>query len=135
MPIPAHPDIVSLGFLRDDPYDWMARARALVLPSTMESLSLVLLESLGLGVPVLINGDCDVTRGHCWRSNGGLYYHNYEEFAAALSLLLRRPELRDQIGLQGQAYVQQNYAWEVVEGRFVDWLNRVASRIVDFDKP
>jgi glycosyltransferase involved in cell wall biosynthesis len=135
MPIPAHPDIVSLGFLRDDPYDWMARARALVLPSTMESLSLVLLESLGLGVPVLINGDCDVTRGHCRRSNGGLYYHNYEEFAAALSLLLRRPELRAQLGLQGQAYVQQNYAWEVVEGRFVDWLNRVASRIVDFDKP
>ena len=126
MPIPEHPDIVSLGFLREDPYPWMARARALVLPSVFESLSLVVLESMGLSVPVLVNGRCDVARGHCRRSNGGLYYYSYEEFAAALSLLLRRPELRAQLGLQGQAYVQQNYAWEVVENRFVDWITWVA---------
>jgi glycosyltransferase involved in cell wall biosynthesis len=126
MPIPEHPDIVSLGFLREDPYPWMARARALVLPSVYESLSLVVLESMGLSVPVLVDGRCDVARGHCRRSNGGLYYYSYEEFAAALSLLLRRPELRAQLGLQGQAYVQQNYAWEVVENRFVDWITWVA---------
>ncbi len=127
MPIPKHPDIVSLGFLRDEPYGWMAHARALVLPSVMESLSLVLLESFGLGVPVLVNGSCDVTRGHCRRSNGGLYYRNYDEFAFALTLLLSHPELRRQLGRQGQVYVQQNYAWEVVEQRFVDWLTWVAS--------
>jgi glycosyltransferase involved in cell wall biosynthesis len=127
MPIPNHPDIVSLGFLRDEPYGWMAHARALVLPSVMESLSLVLLESFGLGVPVLVNGGCNVTRGHCRRSNGGLYYHDYDEFASALTLLLSHPELRRQLGRQGQVYVQQNYAWEVVEQRFVDWLTWVAS--------
>jgi glycosyltransferase involved in cell wall biosynthesis len=126
MPIPNHPDIVSLGFLRDEPYGWMAHARALVLPSVMESLSLVLLESFGLGVPVLVNGGCDVTLGHCRRSNGGLYYHDYDEFASALTLLLSNPELRRQLGRQGQVYVQQNYAWEVVEQRFVDWLTWVA---------
>ena len=129
MPIPEHPDIVSLGFLREDPYPWMARARVLILPSVFESLSLVVLESMALGVPVLVNGRCDVARGHCRRSNGGLYYHSYEEFAAALSLLLSRPELRAQLGRQGQAYVQQNYAWEVVEQRFVDWLSRVAALV------
>lgn len=127
MPIPNHPDIVSLGFLRDEPYSWMAHARALVLPSVMESLSLVLLESLGLGVPVVVNGGCDVTRGHCQRSNGGLYYHDYDEFASALTLLLSNSELQRQLGQQGQHYVQQNYAWEVVEQRFVDWLTWVAS--------
>ena len=126
MPIPAHPDIVPLGFVREEPYYWMARARALVLPSVFESLSLVVLESMGMSVPVLVNGRCDVARGHCRRSNGGLYYYNYEEFAAALSLLLARPGLRAQLGRQGQAYVQQNYAWEVMEGRFVDWVTWVA---------
>jgi glycosyltransferase involved in cell wall biosynthesis len=135
LPIPDHPDIVPLGFISEPPYAWMAQARALILPSVFESLSLVVLESMGLGVPVLVNGRCDVVRGHCRRGNGGLYYYSYEEFAAALSLLLRRPELRAQLGLQGQAYVQQNYAWEVVEGRFVDWLTRVASRSIDLDKP
>jgi glycosyltransferase involved in cell wall biosynthesis len=125
MPIPDHPDIVPLGFMRDSHYAWMQRARALVLPSAWESLSLVVLESLGLGVPVLVNGQCDVLVGHCRRSNGGLYYHSYEEFAAALSLLLAHPELCSGLGQQGRAYVQQNYAWEVVEQRFVDWLHRV----------
>jgi glycosyltransferase involved in cell wall biosynthesis len=126
MPIPEHPDIVSLGFLREEPYPWMAQARALVLPSVFESLSLVVLESMALGVPVLANGRCDVARGHCRRSNAGLYYYSYEEFAATLSLLLSHPELRAQLGRQGQAYVQQDYAWEVMEDRFVDWITWVA---------
>jgi glycosyltransferase involved in cell wall biosynthesis len=128
MPIPEHPDIVSLGYLREDPYPWMARARVLILPSVFESLSLVVLESMALGVPVLVNGRCDVARGHCRRSNGGLYYHSYEEFAAALGLLLRRPELCAQLGRQGQGYVRQNYAWEVLESRFVDWIDSTAQR-------
>ncbi len=127
MSIPEHPDIVPLGFVREEPYRWMARARALILPSVFESLSLVVLESMGLGVPVIVNGRCAVARGHCRRGNGGLYYHNYEEFAVALSLLLGHSELRVRLGQQGQAYVRQNYAWEVVEQRFVDWLGWIAA--------
>jgi glycosyltransferase involved in cell wall biosynthesis len=125
MHIPDHPDIVPLGFMRDSHYAWMQRARALVLPSAWESLSLVVLESLVLGVPVLVNGQCDVLVGHCKRGNAGLYYRSYEEFAATLSLLLIHAELRAQLGRQGQTYVEQNYAWDVVEKRLVDWLHWV----------
>ena len=53
---------------------WRAPTRS-YCPQPWKALSLVLLESLGLGVPVLVNGGCDVTRGHCQRSNGGLYYY------------------------------------------------------------
>lgn len=130
MPIPDHPDIIALGFLREDPFPWMAQAQALVLPSEWESFSFVVLESMALGVPVLVNGTSKVTRGHCQRSNGGLYFRGYDEFSAALSLLLVRPELRRNLGRQGQAYVQQNYAWEVIERRFVDWVTWVAQRQV-----
>jgi glycosyltransferase involved in cell wall biosynthesis len=126
MPIPDHPDIVPLGFMREEHYGWMKRARALVLPSAYESLSLVVLESLGLGVPVLVNGQCDVLVGHCRRSNGGLYYHDYEEFASALNLLLNRPALRQQLGIQGLDYVRQEYDWVNVEKRLVDWLSWIA---------
>ena len=84
---------------------------------------------MGLGVPVLVNGRCDVSRGHCRRSNGGLYYYSYEEFATALSLLLAHSELRVRLGHQGQAYVQQTYAWEVMEPQFVEWLSRVAALV------
>lgn len=129
MPIPDHPDIVPLGFIPEAPYAWMANARTLILPSVFESLSLVVLESMALGVPVLVNGRCDVVRGHCRRSNGGLYYHSYEEFAAALSLLLSHSEVQTRLGQQGQAYVQQNYAWEVVEQQYVAWLNWTAALV------
>ena len=84
---------------------------------------------MALGVPILVNGRCDVARGHCRRGNGGLYYYSYEEFAAALSLLLANPEMRTRLGQQGQAYVEQNYAWEIVEQRFVGWLNRIAALV------
>lgn len=128
MPIPNHPDIIPLGFMRENHYAWMKHARALVLPSAFESLSLVVLESLALSVPVLVNAECDVLRGHCKRSNGGLYYRSYDEFAAALTLLLTQPGLAGQLGRQGQRYVQANYAWEVVEQRFVDWLTWVVQQ-------
>jgi glycosyltransferase involved in cell wall biosynthesis len=129
MQIPEHPDIVPLGFMHESRYPWMARARALVLPSMMESLSLVVLESLGLKVPVLVNGHCEVTRGHCLRSNAGLYYYNYDEFAAALGLLLARSGLRQEMGQLGQAYVRRDYDWNVLEGRLVDWLNQIVRSI------
>jgi glycosyltransferase involved in cell wall biosynthesis len=109
----------------------MKYARALVLPSAFESLSLVVLESLALGVPVLVNAECDVLRGHCKRSNAGFYYSDYDEFSATLTLLLTQHGLRQQLGRQGQIYIQQQYAWEIVEQRLIDWLQNVAQMIVN----
>ena len=42
------------------------------------------LEACALGVPVLANARCKVLMGQCLRSNGGLFYHGYAEFAEAL---------------------------------------------------
>jgi glycosyltransferase involved in cell wall biosynthesis len=92
----------------------IARARALVMPSRHESLSMVVLESWMMNRPVLVNGDCEVLRGQVLRANGGLYYRRYEEFAAALDLLVNEPGLADRLGRQGHAYFQENYAWERV---------------------
>ena len=44
------------------------------MPSFYESLSMVTLEAWALGKPVLANALCDVLKGQCRRSNGGLYY-------------------------------------------------------------
>ena len=89
----------------------IARARALVMPSRHESLSMVVLESWMMQRPVLVNGDCEVLRGQVLRADGGLYYRRYEEFAAAMDLLLQEPALADRLGRQGQAYFEANYAW------------------------
>ena len=85
MPVPDHPRIRHLGFLSDrDKFDALAASDLLIMPSFYESLSMVALEAWALGRPVLANGRCDVLKGQCIRSNAGLYYESYEEFAEAL---------------------------------------------------
>ena len=85
IPIPKHPRIHHLGFLEDqDKYDAMAAAELLIMPSYLESLSMVALEAWAMGKPVLANAKCDVLQGQCIRSNAGLFYANYAEFAETL---------------------------------------------------
>ena len=103
----------------------IARARALVMPSRHESLSMVVLEAWMMGRPVLVNGDCEVLRGQVLRAGGGLYYRRYEEFAAALDLLLDRPDLADTLGAQGREYFEANYAWPRIMERYDRLLARV----------
>jgi glycosyltransferase involved in cell wall biosynthesis len=103
----------------------IAKARALVMPSRHESLSMVVLESWMMGRPVLVNGDCEVLRGQVLRANGGLYYRRYEEFAAAVDALRAEPKLADALGRQGRAYFEANYAWDVGLGKYEALLAKV----------
>jgi len=96
----------------------IARSRALVMPSRHESLSMVVLEAWMMGRPVLVNGDCEVLRGQVLRADGGLYYRRYEEFAAALDLLMGESALADRLGRQGGEYFEENYAWERIVEKY-----------------
>jgi glycosyltransferase involved in cell wall biosynthesis len=88
------------------------------MPSRHESLSMVVLESWMMSRPVLVNGDCEVLRGQVLRANGGLYYRRYEEFAAAMDLLVSEPGLADRLGRQGNAYFEASYAWDRVMEKY-----------------
>ena len=128
MPIPSHPRIRHLGFVSDqDKFDVLAAAAALVMPSYFESLSMVALEAWALGRPVLANGRCDVLQGQCIRSNAGLYYENAGDFAAALDRLLDDAGLPDAMGRNGRQYFAQHYSWPVIERKYLDMFDRLAS--------
>jgi len=115
MPIPEHPAIRRLGYVDDRTRDALvANARALMMPSPFESLSMVLLEAWNLGVPALVNAKCAVLRGQVLRANGGLYYRTALEFAEALDYLLDHPAIARQLGDQGRAYVDREYRWPTV---------------------
>ncbi len=117
--IPAHKDIVRLGFRQgQDKLDTYAAASVLCQPSVNESFSIVIMESWQAGVPVLVHGNCAVTKYHARRSGGGLYFLNYADFSGALDLLLEDAALRTRMGQNGCRYVAQNYNWEAVIGRF-----------------
>ena len=87
-------------------------AEVVVMPSLYESLSMIVLEAWLMGKPVLVNGRCDVLRYQCRQSNGGLYYNNPAEFAAALRTLLAAPDLRAALGRQGRAFAETRYHWD-----------------------
>jgi glycosyltransferase involved in cell wall biosynthesis len=116
--IPVHPRIRHLGFVtEEEKFALLASCDVLLMPSRLESLSVIVLEAWAMGRPVLVNGACRVLEGQCIRSGGGLFYQGYSEFAAALRLLTTDEGLRRRLGAAGRAYVREEYDWEVVERR------------------
>lgn len=125
--IPDHPKVRHLGVVPDaEKHALIAGARVLVMPSAYESLSLSVLEAWALGRPVLVNAECRVLEGQCVRSNGGLFYRGYAEFAPALRMLIERVDLQDGLGAAGRAYVAREYDWDIVERRTETFLERIA---------
>jgi len=128
MPIPAHPRIHHLGFLSDeDKFDALAAADLLIMPSYFESLSMVALEAWALGRPVLANGRCDVLKGQCLRSNAGLFYESYEEFAETLYAVESNGPLHNRLGQNGRDYFNRHYAWPVIERKYLDMFARLTA--------
>lgn len=110
----------DLGFVPEqDKHDAYAAATVFCQPSVHESFSIVLMEAWVQRAAALVNARCAVTREHCLQGQGGLYFNGYQEFEAALDLLLSNKELRRKLGERGRRYVQQNYTWEQVANRFL----------------
>jgi glycosyltransferase involved in cell wall biosynthesis len=123
--IPAEAGIVHLGFLSDEEkWNALAASDLLVMPSRLESLSMVTLEAWWAERPVLVNGKCEVLRGQCRRANAGLYYTSYDEFREALALLESNPSLRSRLGRNGRLYFDQHYTWEIVEAKYLSLISQ-----------
>jgi glycosyltransferase involved in cell wall biosynthesis len=120
--------VVPAGFVDDeDLRAAYAEALAVVNPSTLESLSLVLLEAWREGTPVLAAAASDVMRDHVELSGGGLLFDSYEEFRDAVDRLDGDPELGGRLGQAGREYVASTYAWETVDRRFDAAVRRLAA--------
>ncbi|WP_420629580.1 glycosyltransferase family 4 protein [Candidatus Leptofilum sp.] len=117
-PPPAQPPFELRGFVSEEEKRMLlAGATALVQPSLNESFSLVLLESWLAGCPVLVHKKCPVTSGHVRRSQGGLAFATYGEFATAARLLLAEPKKAREMGENGRTYTHQNYTWPRIISR------------------
>ncbi|MDQ1532759.1 MAG: hypothetical protein QOF28_520 [Actinomycetota bacterium] len=128
-PVPPHPDVVVAGQV-DDPVRWglLRGAETLVNPSANESFSLVLLEAWVAGTPAVVNGRCAVTREHCERSGGGLWFDTYAQFETVIDRLVADDGLRDALAARGAAYVERFYRWPALVERYEAFLDLVVSR-------
>ncbi|GAK52772.1 hexosyltransferase [Candidatus Moduliflexus flocculans] len=129
MTLPDLPDVRMLGFVSDeDKINGMAAANALLMPSQMESLSIVMLEAWSVGTPVMATAHGAVVKGHCLRSNGGLYYGDYDEFEACVDLLLERRDLAAALGSNGKAYIEQHFQWDVIDRKLLNIVELVVNK-------
>jgi glycosyltransferase involved in cell wall biosynthesis len=115
MDIPPHHQIKYLGFVSpEDKTALMKYALVTIHPSHFESLCMAALESLSLGTPILVQEQTEPLKDHCRLGQAGLYYSNQAEFFETLDLLLADERLRERLGLNGRAYVEKNYSWEII---------------------
>jgi phosphatidylinositol alpha 1,6-mannosyltransferase len=103
-----------------------ASADVFALPSSTETLSLVSLESMASGVPVLAmnaGGVRDIVGHDCT----GLLANSPEEFEAYLGRLLSDIALRARLGLAGRSYAEGKswtHACEGLERNYLEALNQ-----------
>lgn len=118
------PDVFYTGFVSDEEkMVILQHAKIVVNPSKFESLSLMLLEAMSQGKPVLVNGCCAVLKEHCRKSNyAALYYTRKNNFISKLHLLDNSSELREQMGRKAKKYVEEYYDWNII-------LNRLKNQI------
>lgn len=125
--IPQHPDILYLGFVsEEDKFSGVKGARALVLPSKFESLSISVLESMALETPVIVNGNCAVLKGHCVKSRAGLYYTNYYEFEGCVNYLHSHEEEYKCMKENASSYIKENYDWDIIIKRFKELIEKIS---------
>lgn len=122
-------DIIYAGFVTEEEKTaLLENAKLLVMPSEYESLSLVILESMAAGRPVLVNGRCAVLKGQCIRSNAGLYYTDFFEFEAGLNYILSHEEAYQQMRENGYRFVRENYSWDKVVADISDLIEELKEK-------
>lgn len=115
--------IIDLGFIpKQDKYSAYAASSVLCQPSVNESFSIVIMESWLCGTPVLVHADCAVTKDHCTKSNGGLYFRDYDEFKGCLDFCTNNPLTSRKLGDNGKRYVLNNYSWDAIVSKFWKFL-------------
>lgn len=124
-----HPDVVLTGVVDEDT-KWRAirHATALAAPAPYESFCMAVTEAWAARVPVIVNGACPVTVGHCRRSGGGLWFDDYPSFEAVVDRLTGSEELRARLGERGRHYVDRHYRWPYLMERYRDFFREMANR-------
>ncbi len=119
MQIPEVPWVQFAGLLSErERLSALEAATIVVVPSPFESLSLLALEAMAVGTPVLCNARSEVLVDHCLKSNAGLFYADRDEFIEATNLLLGDERLRRAMGRNGKEYIKRNYRWDVIMAKY-----------------
>ncbi|MGI0027628.1 MAG: glycosyltransferase family 4 protein [Nitrosopumilaceae archaeon] len=118
-------NILNIYLSSEELHDAYSAATLFCLPSIHESFSRVIMESWLHKTPVLVNADSLVTKDFCLKSDGGLYFTNYDEFEECIKYYLENPEIRKKLGENGQNYVSTNFNWNKIISVYTEFFNSI----------
>jgi glycosyltransferase involved in cell wall biosynthesis len=143
-----YPQIQYAGFLTQaDLYSVMLHAKAFIMPSWNESLSIVTLEAMAFNVPVLASERSATVAGHIRKSGGGILYKETNslndspldfilsifkenndtisalpDFNEALNNILSDDQFSENAGKNGRNYIENNYSLPVIKTKLLHLL-------------
>lgn len=112
-----HPDILYTGFVNEEEKTALIQHAQLVInPSDRESLSLLLLETMQLGKPSLVNGKSEVLKQHCIDSDFACeYYVSQHDFIEKMKLIIELPlQDKEHLAVRAYKYIDTHYNWNLV---------------------
>ncbi len=123
MKIPKREDVLYVGFVNEiEKMALIRQSSVLVLPSKYESLSMVTLEAMSLGVPVLLRAQSTVLKAHAEKSNAGLYFYNQYDFIEGLRFILVNRTIANEMRKNGKKYIYKNYRHDKIKNRLTDFI-------------
>jgi glycosyltransferase involved in cell wall biosynthesis len=109
---------------RTDVWGWMSRALAVLDPTPHRVIGCTALESMLLGVPVIVAANGDATVEHAEVGDGGLWFRTDEELVACVDRLREVP-VRTGLGEQGRTYATSRF------GDTEAYVERVTQLVLD----
>lgn len=129
MEIPKNDSIIATGFIDETlKISLLLKAKALVIPSFYESLSLVTLESMAYGIPVIANKNCEVLKDHIENSHAGFLFKDYKSFEDALNAISNPQFDTGTLSANAKKYVAENYTWDITIQKYQKAIARVSPR-------
>jgi glycosyltransferase involved in cell wall biosynthesis len=118
-----------LGFVDEArKFALMAGALAFVHPSPYESLSIVALEAMAQGTPIVVNGACEILADHVAISGSGFVFDGEAGLQAAIDAVQAlTAAARTGHAQRARAYVLENYGLEQVRTRLTAEVEALAS--------
>ena len=121
---------VNLRGHQANPTEWYGKADLLLFPSKLESMGLVLLESMAHGTPALViredGNRYRVPFSEVIKDNvTGLIANDEEDFQRRLADVIAEPNNLDSLSTHAQKLVQEHYTWDRHLNRFEEHIDEL----------
>lgn len=121
--VDSNPDITYEGMVSEKAkIDLIQKAKAIIHPSHLESLSLVVLEALYLERPVILNTYCSVFAEYESKIDAVIGYKNINDFIHALdeiNKLYDKPAKLKQVTKKARKWVDENYSKNTIKRKLL----------------